>query len=65
MIPRIDLKVLERVCRVYKSNKDAAAALGVNYGSFARICKSRGVLTPPQKRKAEQRQRDLQRQQLN
>jgi len=37
---------LERVCRVYRSNAEAAAALGVTAVSLARACRRHGIETP-------------------
>jgi len=42
-IPREDL---ERVARMYKSNKEASQALGIHPGSFARLCRRHGIDTP-------------------
>jgi hypothetical protein len=39
-------EVLERVARMYKSNKEASQALGIHPGSFARLCRRHGILTP-------------------
>ena len=40
---------LERVARVYKTNKDASQALGIATRTFTRQCERLGVL-PPSKR---------------
>ena len=37
---------LEWAARVYRTNKDAAAALGITAPSFARACKREGIETP-------------------
>ena len=42
-IPR---EALERVARMYKSNKEASRALGIHPGSFARLCRRHGIDTP-------------------
>ena len=42
----IDKERLERVARIYKSNKDASQVLGIAPGSFARACRRFGIETP-------------------
>ena len=42
---------LERVCRMYKTNADAARALGIASGSITRLCKQYGLETPTAKNK--------------
>jgi hypothetical protein len=42
----IDKAQAERVARVYKPNKEAAGALGINPRSFARLCKRLAIETP-------------------
>ncbi len=37
---------LERVARMYKSNKEASQALGIAPGSFSRACRRHGIETP-------------------
>jgi len=37
---------VERVARIYKTNKDAGRALGINARSFARLCRRHGIETP-------------------
>lgn len=37
---------VERAARIYASNIDAAAALGITAGSFSRLCRLYGVETP-------------------
>lgn len=37
---------LERVARMYKSNKEASQAIGLHPRSFARLCRQHGILTP-------------------
>lgn len=37
---------LERVARIYKSNKDASQVLGIAPGSFSRACRKYGIETP-------------------
>ena len=40
---------IERAARIYHSNGDAGAALGIAAGSFARLCKRYGIATPPER----------------
>ena len=37
---------LERVARIYSSNKEASQALGIALGSFGRACRRYGIDTP-------------------
>jgi len=37
---------VERVARLYRSNKAAGAALGITPSSFARLCRRYGIETP-------------------
>ncbi len=37
---------LERVARIYKSNKEASQALGIAPASFSRACRRHGIETP-------------------
>ena len=37
---------LERVARIYKSNKEASQALGISLGGFGRACRRYGIDTP-------------------
>ena len=37
---------LEHVALVYKTNKEAGAAIGMHPGAFARLCRQHGILTP-------------------
>ena len=37
---------VERVARIYNSNQDAAAALGITSRSFSRLCRKFGVESP-------------------
>lgn len=43
---RISREALERVARIYKSNKEASQAIGLHPRSFARLCRQHGILTP-------------------
>ena len=43
---RITREQVERVARVYKSNKEAGLALGVTRGHFGRLCRKLGIATP-------------------
>jgi hypothetical protein len=48
---RIDRREdIERAARVYKTNKDAAAAMGMSMQHFGRLCRKFGVPTPYAKR---------------
>ena len=42
---------VERVARIYKSNKDASQALGITLQAFARVCRRYGIETPYQRRR--------------
>ena len=39
-------KRIERVARVYASNKEASQALGIAPGSFGRLCREYKIETP-------------------
>ncbi|NKB68249.1 MAG: hypothetical protein GKR89_14400 [Candidatus Latescibacteria bacterium] len=43
---KIERRTVERAARLYKSNSEAAAALGVAMRSFGRMCKAYGIETP-------------------
>ena len=45
---RYEKKTIERAARVYSSNKEAAATLGIQPGNFGRLCRQYGVSTPMQ-----------------
>lgn len=51
---------IEHAAQIYHSNNDAGAALGISPGSFGRLCRKYGVLTPQQRRE-QARQRARQR----
>jgi hypothetical protein len=42
----IDRTRAERAAQVYKSNQEAATALGITRGGFGRLCKRLGIETP-------------------
>ena len=42
---------VERAARIYRSNHEAAAAMGIKPGSFSRLCKKYGIDSPTQRRK--------------
>ena len=42
---------IERAARIYRSNMDAGLALGIAPGSFGRLCRRYGIMTPQQRRK--------------
>ena len=46
---------IERAARIYASNVDAAAAMGIRPGSFARLCRRYGIETPSQRRNESRR----------
>lgn len=46
---------LERVARLYRSNKEASRALGIHPGSFSRLCRQHGILTPYMRRQRRDR----------
>ena len=43
---RVNKEALERVARIYKSNKDASQAVGLHPRSFSRLCRQHGIVTP-------------------
>jgi len=45
---------LERACRIYRTSKEAASAMGCSYVHFQRLCKRYGILTPLQRRRQQQ-----------
>ena len=47
---QITKEQLERVCRIYGSNQDAARALGIANQSLNRLCSTHKVATPYQRR---------------
>ena len=57
---RYDKKTIERAARVYGSNQEAAAALGIQPGSFGRLCRRYEVPTPQQRRRRSRRLQGLQ-----
>lgn len=46
---KIDRHRIERVARIYSSNKAAGVALGITPNSFARLCRRYGIETPYQR----------------
>ena len=42
---------IERVARLYNSNKEAGAALGIHHTSFSRLCRRYGILSPWERQK--------------
>ena len=48
-----DKATIERVARMYKSNQEACAALGITLRSFGRLCRKYGVETPWVKKRRE------------
>lgn len=43
---RIPIEALERVARLYKTNTEASASLGMTMRGFARACRRHGIETP-------------------
>ena len=43
---RITREQVERVARLYKSNKEASRALGITRGHFGRLCRKLSIETP-------------------
>lgn len=48
---KIPIDVLLRVCRLYRRDADAAAALGINERTFTNMCKELGIKTPNRRRR--------------
>ena len=46
-----DREDLERVPRIYKTNKEVAAAMGMHMNHFSRLCRKHKVETPAAKRR--------------
>ena len=46
MSNKLTREELVRAARMYRTNKDAAEALGVAIGSFSRACRREGIETP-------------------
>jgi hypothetical protein len=42
---------IERVARIYPSNREASQALGIHPGSFGRLCRRYGIETPYSRRR--------------
>jgi hypothetical protein len=40
------LEQIERVARVYHSNKEGSYALGITVQAFSRLCRQHGIETP-------------------
>jgi hypothetical protein len=47
--------VLERAARVYKTNKDAGAALGMSMRELSRACRRHDIETPYTRRQKDRR----------
>ena len=54
--PSITRADVERVVRIYNSNQDAAAALGITSRSLSRLCRRFGVETPHARRQRQRRE---------
>lgn len=48
---RISRERVERVARIYASNKEASQALGVTPWTFGRLCRRYGVESPYERRR--------------
>ncbi len=48
-----DFIEVKAAARIYSSNRDAGLALGINAGSFGRLCRRYGIQTPQQRRRAQ------------
>jgi len=51
----INKDAVERVARIYKSNKEASQAIGIHPRSFARLCREHGILTPWMRQRQQRR----------
>ena len=47
----VPVEILQRAARVYKTNKDAGAALGLSMRGFSRACRRHGIETPYARRR--------------
>ncbi len=52
----IDRESIVRTARMYRSNQDASAALGITLRSFSRLCHKYDVETPYARRRGQLRQ---------
>ena len=50
MAKNITREELERVARMYKTNRDACAALHISYASFIRFCRQYDIEPPNSRR---------------
>lgn len=50
-MPGVPPEQLARAARLYRTNGDAAVALGMTTSGFVRACKREGIETPYQRRK--------------
>lgn len=46
LLSGIPAETLARAARLYKTNKEASAALGMSMRGFARACRRHGIETP-------------------
>tara|TARA_Y100000310_G_C20581694_1_gene763337 strand:+ start:619 stop:819 length:201 start_codon:yes stop_codon:yes gene_type:complete len=51
--PQFSAEQLERIGRIYRSNTDAAIAMGINVSSVTRTFRKQGVLSPNERRQRE------------
>ena len=54
---RMPKERVERAARMYASNQDAGAALGIKPGSFTRLCNYYGIETPHARRRRQSDER--------
>jgi len=47
---KIERERIERAARMYTSTKEAGRALGINPGSFSRLCRLYNIQTPAARR---------------
>ena len=47
---------VERVARIYKTNKDAGAAMGIVPASFSRLCRQYGIESPYARKERQRRE---------
>lgn len=55
MTKHITREAVERVARIYKTNKDACAAMGICLKSFSRLCRQHGIETPYARKESRRR----------
>ena len=48
---KIERSRIEKAARIYRTNKDAAVALGIASQSFSRLCRVYGIVPPGARRR--------------